>query len=308
MKTPSTLPENLSWHVLGAGAIGGLWALRLARLGFAVTLLAHDDNSNKRELQIEEDGVLFSQRFAQKKTAAAGPVQCLLVCTKSNLTATALSPLLPQLAAGTPVLLLQNGMGAENWLRQQHPELCLLTGISTDGVWRRDRDHLVQAGRGETVIGAEQAQDASMAQQLATLMQDERWPVHFSADITQRRWLKLAMNCAINPLTALYRCRNGELLEKPEALAIMRAVCAEVAAVMSAEGMPTDTDTLFKAATAAAAKTAANISSMHTDVAAGRETEIAFINGHVVARAAAHGIPAPSNTALLTQIQALPTQ
>lgn len=309
MKTPTSpdTPENPAWHVLGAGAIGGLWALRMARLGIPVTLLAHGSSSGTRTLSIEEKSGTFSQHFPEVSAADSNVITHLLVCTKAQLTASAITPLLTRLHNGATVLLLQNGMGQEDCLQQERPDLCLLTGSSTDGVWRRDRDHLVQAGLGETFIGAARTNDAATARTLVASLQDECWPVHFDADIRQRRWLKLAMNCAINPLTAIYRCRNGELLEKPEALATMLSVCAEVAEVMKAEGMATDTETLFKAVCAAAEKTAANISSMHADVAAGRETEIAFINGYVLARAAAHGIAVPTNQSLLNSISALPS-
>lgn len=307
MKTPTSpdSPATPSWHVLGAGAIGGLWALRMARLAMPVTLLARGDSSGTRTLYLEEKSGIFSHRFPEVSAAESTAITHLLVCTKAQLTASAMTPLLAGLQKGATVLLLQNGMGQEDWLQQQRPDICLLTGSSTDGVWRRDRDHLVQAGLGETFIGAARTDDEAAARALAASLQDECWPVHFDADIRQRRWLKLAMNCAINPLTAIYRCKNGELLEKPEALATMLTVCAEIAEVMKAEGMATDTETLFKAVCAAAEKTAANISSMHADVAAGRETEISFINGYVLARAASHDIAVPANTALLEHIQAL---
>lgn len=306
MNTPSPDAKTLSWHVLGAGAIGGLWALRLASRGIPVTLIAHGDEAAERQLRIDNAEELSARSFVQRSAADPGDVKALLVTTKSQLTADAMKPLLPHLPQGIPVLLLQNGMGAETFLRWQRADLCLLTGISTDGVWRRERDHLVLAGRGETVIGADRSTHADVARNIAAQLHDARWPVHSVDDIQRRRWLKLAMNCAINPLTAIYRCRNGELLQKPEVLTTMQAVCNEVAAVMTAEGMATDGPSLFQAACAAAEKTAANISSMHADVVAGRETEIDFINGHVLARAAAHGIEAPTNTALLERVRALP--
>lgn len=309
MKTPTSpdSPATPSWHVLGAGAIGGLWALRMARLAMPVTLLAHGSSTGTRTLSIEEKSGIFSHSFPEVSATDSAVITHLLVCTKAQLTASAITPLLTRLQNGATVLLLQNGMGQEDCLQQERPDFCLLTGSSTDGVWRRDRDHLVQAGLGETFIGAARTDDEAAARALAASLQDKHWPVHFDADIRQRRWLKLAMNCAINPLTAIYRCRNGELLEKPEALATMLSVCAEVAAVMNAEGMSADTDSLFNAVCAAAEKTAANISSMHADVAAGRETEISFINGYVLAKAKAHGIAVPANAAMIERILALPT-
>jgi 2-dehydropantoate 2-reductase len=44
---------------------------------------------------------------------------------------------------------------------------------------------------------------------------------------------------------------------------------------------------------------------MHADVEAGRQTEIDFLDGYLLARAHHHGLAAPANAALLAAIQAL---
>jgi 2-dehydropantoate 2-reductase len=301
--------NDTSWHVLGAGAIGGLWAVRLARHGIPVTLIARDTTAGTRTLTLHHGDNVTVHTFPETTAVACGRIANLLVATKAHLTADALVPLLPRLAAETPVLLLQNGMGQDAPLHAQRPDLCLLAGISTDGVYRTQRDELVLAGIGETLIGSEIGSEdprcAAVAQHVAGMLAGTGARVRFAADIRQRRWQKLAVNCAINALTARYRCRNGDLLHNTEALAVMQAVCREIAAVMQAEGLRADADALFEGACAAAAATAANISSLRADVEAGRSTEIRFLNGHVLACAEAHGIAAPANAALLAEILAL---
>jgi 2-dehydropantoate 2-reductase len=291
--------------VLGAGAIGGLWAMRLARRGVAVALVAHGTTTGTRTLTLRHGDDIAAHTFPETSAHACGRIANLLVATKAHLTADALAPLLPQLAAATPVLLLQNGMGQDAPLRARRPDLCLLAGISTDGVHRTQRDELVLAGVGETLVGCEDPRCTAVAKRVADMLAGTGARVHFAADIRRRRWQKLAVNCAINALTARYRCRNGDLLQNPEALAVMQAVCHEIAAVMQAEGLPADADSLFAHACAAAAATAANISSLRADVEAGRPTEIRFLNGHVLACAEAHGIAAPANAALLAEILTL---
>ncbi|MDI1300290.1 MAG: ketopantoate reductase family protein [bacterium] len=293
------------WHVLGAGAIGGLWALRMAAVGIPVTLIAHGDAGASRTLSLQDGEHTSSHTFPQISAASAGDIARLLVATKAGITRAALAPLLPQLRPGSIILLLQNGMGTEDLLCAEHPDLCILNGITTDGIFREGKDRLVQAGHGETWLGCHHRNDEANAKAIAASLSGNAWPVHFVPDIQQRRWQKLAMNCAINPLTALYRCRNGELLEKPDALATMRHICTEAALVMRAEGLDADSETLFKAACETARKTAANISSMRADVDAGRPTEIDFINGYLLRRAAAHGIAVPANSALCAGIAAM---
>lgn len=298
-KSPASSPPA-AWHVLGAGAIGGLWSLRLAARGIPVTLIGHDGAPASRRLSLQEHGDAVTHTFPQCTPATTGPVSRLLVATKSHATRDALAPLLPRLAPATPVVLLQNGMGVEDWLCEERPDLCVLCAITTDGVFRQDRDTLVLAGRGETVLGGARAQDEPRAEAIA----GELGMTH-ADDIRARRWQKLAINCAINPLTALYRCRNGELLANPAALSTMRFLCTEVAAVMTAEGLPADAETLFRLARDTAEKTAGNLSSMRVDADAGRDTEIRFLNGYVVARARAHGIAAPENERMVAAVLAL---
>jgi 2-dehydropantoate 2-reductase len=293
LSTPASL---FPWHLLGAGAIGGLWALRLAARGLPVTLLARDGDTAARTLCLH-DGDEVLQSTLPQCPATEAVIDRLLVSCKAHVTQEALAPLLPQLSAGTTVLLLQNGMGIDDWLCATRPDLAVLVAITTDGVFRRDRDTLVLAGHGETLLGAARDRDMNVAREIAAEL-----GMRFAPDIRLRRWHKLAMNCAINPLTARYRCRNGELLQHPEALATMQAVCAEIAAVMQAEGLSATAGELFTLATGAAEKTAGNISSMRADVEAGRATEIGFLNGYVVACAARHGLAAPVNAGLVEMV------
>lgn len=293
------LTATATWHVLGAGAIGGLQALRLAARGLRVVLLARDAEP-LRQLVLEDGATRSSEIFDQVDATACGRIDRLLVATKSHATATALQPVLPALAPDALVVLLQNGMGSEDWLRERRPDLRVLPAITTDGVFRPEPDRLVLAGHGETWLGALDAADATLASETAATL-----GMGFAPDIRHRRWLKLAMNCAINPLTALRRCRNGDLLQDDAALATMRAVCVEVAAVMQAEGLATEAGALFRLACDTARKTAANTSSMCADVIAGRATEIDFLNGFVVARGQDHGIAVPVNAGLCAAIHEL---
>ncbi len=298
----STRPH---WLVLGAGAIGGLWALRLAAAGHPVTLLGRQAAPTRR-LVLEDGNHSLSHDFPclDHRRAQLPAAERLLVATKAGATADALAPLLPALPATLPLVLLQNGMGQEAALLAARPDLVLLPAITTAGVFCRDADTRVLAGAGQTRIGALDAAQQPLADTIAREWQAAGLATSAVTDIAAQRWQKLAVNCAINPLTVRFRCRNGALLDNPEALALMEAVCAEVAAVMQAEGLAASGDALFASAQAVAAATAANTSSMLADAEAGRATEIDFLNGHVLRCAARHGIACPVNAALVTEIAA----
>lgn len=302
-----TLPVSLShWHILGAGAIGGLWAFRLFSTGCEVTLIGRSSSlESMQRLCLVEAGQKTCHDFPVRLPHTHQPLPILLITTKAGDTATALTPLLDDLHPGNIVVLLQNGMGVDEWVKQQRPDLFIVTGITTDGVFREDRQTLVLAGNGKTLLGGETPEEQQLAQRVAGQWQASGADVEAVPDIRLRRWQKLAINCAINPLTALLRCRNGELEHHADALATMRSLCAEVAATMQAEGLPANGDELFENACRVARQTAANTSSMLADVMAGRPTEIEFMNAHVARVALRHGIPAPTNQAITQAVRAL---
>ncbi|HEX4937646.1 MAG TPA: 2-dehydropantoate 2-reductase [Candidatus Kapabacteria bacterium] len=294
-------PSLSHWHILGAGAIGGLWALRLQAIGCNVTLLEAVLSSPLRQLCLKADGANHCHAFPVSMVAQSP----LLVTTKAGDTIDALRPVLDSLPSGSSLVLLQNGMGVDDLIRQQRPDLRIITGITTDGVFRENRNQLVLAGQGITLLGGETPAEQDIANDIAQQWSRTGATVSAATDIRIRRWQKLAINCAINPLTARYRCRNGELLDKPEALATMQAICHEVAAVMHAEGMAADGDDLFGKAKEVAFQTGANTSSMLADVQAGRRTEIDFMNGYIVHLASRHGLTVPANKAITAAIRLL---
>jgi 2-dehydropantoate 2-reductase len=114
-------------------------------------------------------------------------------------------------------------------------------------------------------------------------------------------WLKLAVNCAINPLSALHDCPNGEVPER--AGAIFDPLLAELHALLSSEGVSLSLAELRERILAVIRATASNSSSMRQDVLAGRRTEIDFILGHAWRSARQAGLSTPVLDALYLQLQ-----
>ncbi|HKI55311.1 MAG TPA: ketopantoate reductase C-terminal domain-containing protein, partial [Anaerolineales bacterium] len=109
----------------------------------------------------------------------------------------------------------------------------------------------------------------------------------------------------INPLTALLRVKNGELLERPSAREMMGTLAMETAKVAQAEKIKLPFEYPVKIAEDVARKTAANISSMLQDVLRGAPTEIDAICGAVVKAAKKHGIETPANRICWQLVKAL---
>lgn len=159
---------------------------------------------------------------------------------------------------------------------------------------RRDGNIIVHVANGVTHIGPARDQDGDYSY-LADTLQNVLPDVAWHNNIRPQLWRKLAVNCVINPLTALWNCPNGELKNHPQDVATL---CAEVASVIEREGLHTSADDLRYYVEQVIDSTAENISSMLQDVRALRHTEIDYITGYLLKRARAHGIAVPENARL----------
>ncbi|MGY0641505.1 MAG: ketopantoate reductase family protein, partial [Paraglaciecola chathamensis] len=81
----------------------------------------------------------------------------------------------------------------------------------------------------------------SCSQVLHTLLA----PCSWQQNIEQALCHKLPINAAINPLTAIYKVKNGQLIEA-KYQAMIKDICAETAAVMSALGFLGSEEQLYQ--------------------------------------------------------------
>ena len=206
------------WHVLGAGSLGTLWAARLARAGLPVRLILRDA---MRLHSYQAAGGLTLVEKGQAKTyavpgetpdSAENQSSRLLLACKAYDAESAVAPLAPRLAPDAELILLQNGLGSQDAVAAQVPQARCISASSTEGAFRDGDWRVVFAGHGYTWLG-----DA--AHPVAPIWLDDLdaadIPHEWSTDILTRLWRKLALNCAINPLTVLHQCRNGGLAGAP---------------------------------------------------------------------------------------------
>ncbi|GAB1615568.1 putative 2-dehydropantoate 2-reductase [Pseudomonas sp. NGC7] len=281
-----------TWHILGAGSLGSLWACRLARAGKAVRLILRDEQ-RLQAYQRVGGLTLFEQDTSRHyaipaETADAhGPIHRLLVACKAYDAAPAIKRLVPRLAEGAELVLLQNGLGSQDEVADQVPHARCIFASSTEGAFREGDWQVRFAGHGFNWLG-----DPLKPGIPAWFddLHDAGIPAEWTVDILTRLWRKLALNCAINPLTVLHECRNGGLLEH---LAEVTALCDELAELLRRCGQPQAAEDLDEEVQRVILATAANYSSMYQDVRAGRRTEVHYLLGHVCRAAERHGVALP---------------
>lgn len=294
-----------TWHILGAGSIGKLLACKLQQAGITPCLihrrgktpaagpieLVEGDTSTPVPLQQLESGQLGEAEISR-----------LLITTKAHQALAAFLDIRDSLVADAPVVLLHNGMGTYEQLCQYWQPDQVFAGTTTEGAWQDEKGRLVYAGHGETWLGQP---GRTTPPAWFSAWADKDPTVSWSTDIALNLWRKLLINCAINPLTAIHRCRNGELLDKGEWQQQCEIICAELAAVSRLRGQAELAETIQEQAFAVMRATATNQSSMLRDVLQGRTTEIDYITGYLCGEAERLGIACPANQQLLSQVRLL---
>jgi len=280
------------WHVLGAGSLGTLWATRLARADLPVRLIVRDAQRLQAYqaaggLTLVEHGTAKTYDIPGETPDSREPISRLLVACKAYDAEKAVAQLAPRLTPDAELILLQNGLGSQDAVAALVPQARCVSASSTEGAFRDGDWRVVFAGHGYTWLG-----DAGHP--VAPIWLDDLVaagiPHEWSIDILTRLWRKLALNCAINPLTVLHNCRNGGLQAHQCEVATL---CGELSELLQRCGQPAAAENLQQEVERVIHATAANYSSMYQDVANQRRTEITYLLGHVCKVAERHQLNLP---------------
>lgn len=288
---------------MGAGAVGGYYGALLARAGHRVTLVGREElveavRRHGLRLQTSASDERVSVAKASTEASAVRGAGLVLCCVKSHDTEAAADALAPHLEPGALVLSLQNGVDNAARLRSR-----LRTPVTAAVVYvaveMAGPGYVRHHGRGELVLDAGWAGDARLA-----AFAEAGVPLEYSDNLPGALWSKLILNCAYNALSAVARCPYGRLLEAEGVPEVMRDVVDECLAVAEAEGVRVPGDA-WAAVERIARTMPAQLSSTAQDLALGRATEIGHLNGHVVRRGRALGVPVPVNQVLLSLVRLL---
>lgn len=282
--------------VLGCGALGQLWLASLFKQGHEVQGWLRVPQPFCHVNLVETDGSVFNQTLIANDPDFLANSDLLLVTLKAWQVSGAVKVLVGRLPANSPILLLHNGMGTLEELRSIHQPILL--GVTTHAA-RRDGNVIIHVANGITHIGPRNAAGHNFSY-LADTLHNVLPEIAWHDNILPASWKKLAVNCVINPLTALYNCPNGDLRQHQNEVS---DICHEVAMVMEREGHHTTPEDLIYYVGEVIESTAENISSMLQDVRVERHTEIDYITGYLLQRARAHGLSVPVNSRLYEQIK-----
>jgi 2-dehydropantoate 2-reductase len=293
--------------VVGCGAVGSLFAANLGTLE-DIEVWAYDpwrehvDAINEHGLRLSGAGEVVGRVRATADPAELPPCDLGIVATKSMQTASAAAATAHAFERGA-VCSVQNGAGNEELIAEHVREVIRGTTFPAGHVV--EPGHVGWDTKGDTHIGPFEPSPAPMekVRGLADACTRAGMPTHALADARGAQWRKLIFNAASNAIAALTGRTHGQVAEPPTR-DLAWAVMAEGRAVADAQGIVLDMspEELFDHA---ARKDVAydHKPSMLQDVEAGRETEIDFLNGAIVAFGERYAVDAPLNRALTALVK-----
>jgi 2-dehydropantoate 2-reductase len=295
--------------ILGTGALGCVFAARLAAVAevwMVGTWAAGVAAVQSRGVTVHEPGggVTRVRVSAASDPAEAPPADFALVLVKSYQTERAATWAARLLASDGLAVTLQNGLDNGPRLAAAVGAARVALGVTTTGATLLGPGEARLAAVQPTFVGRSR-DTARRVEQFASLLNAGKLEAHVTDAIAPRLWGKAVANAAINPLTALWRVTNGELLASPERRELLAALAREAAAVAQARGITLPFDDPAAYVEGVCRATAANRSSMLQDVEAGRPTEIDSINGVLIAEGARLGVPTPVNETVWRLVRGL---
>lgn len=294
--------------VLGAGAMGQLFGAHLIDDVHDVLMI---DVSVETCRSINEQGIRVSmgthEVYGEPRAVLAhqidGPMDLILVMTKSFHTRDALLSVQHLISEHTIGMSVQNGLGNEVPLIEFFGPENTVIGM-TDYPANRQTDGMVASERnGQVVVGEVHSAGREKAQHIAGVIESSGLNASHCSDIKTPIWEKVIFNTVFNSISAATGLRTGEVFAEPEARVLAEGVLEEALRVARREGIAIDENRLRNSIINAHTHHAAHKPSMLVDLEAGRQTEIESIGGAVEKAGQQQGISTPYLSVLCNVIR-----
>ncbi|MCY9513573.1 ketopantoate reductase family protein [Paenibacillus apiarius] len=215
-------------------------------------------------------------------------------------------------AADAALICFQNGVGHVEALSGAWPAEAMGLAVTTEAARRQSWYEVVHTGMGSTWIGPAMPSNNKkhlpldfLSLPTKNLLENAGFQAFVSNNIEEMIYQKLLVNAVVNPLTALLRVKNGQLLATGERISLMKDLFHEVVAVYRAAQLKVDVEADWERVVTICRNTANNTSSMLQDILEGRQTECDAITGAIIKLGAAHQVDTPAHAMVYRLIQAI---
>ncbi|NQX57671.1 ketopantoate reductase family protein [Paenibacillus qinlingensis] len=311
--------------IIGAGSLGLLFAAKLAPICSHLTVVTRSED---QAIKLAETGIQiigmepleakaerpivfhsYSEETGEASVPLAQQVDYIFLMVKQTaISSELINYIQSQMTRHTYLICFQNGMGHEVKLGQAIGWNKLLFAVTTEGAKRTSPTSVNHTGHGITYLGALEPNNLPAPDNqhifIVQMLELAGFRAELSKNMGVRIWSKLVVNVVINPLTAILRVQNGELLRSTWTLSLMQDLYQEALHVAAAKGVELPVE-LWDTIMAVCESTKTNHSSMLQDIEASRHTEVDYLNGSLVKMGNEMGIELPANSMVYRMIKAI---
>jgi 2-dehydropantoate 2-reductase len=295
--------------IVGAGAIGSLYAAHLARVA-EVWVFArrpeHVRSINDHGIRVTGRNDFHSRLRSSSDARELPDFDFGIVATKANQTREAFAPVAHLFRSGA-VLSAQNGLGSEEGIAELMPSGYVIRGTTFMSGTRFADDHVHYELNTATWMGPFEPTNTpfEMVEELAALMNASGLKAEALRDARPAQWSKLIFNASVNGVSAL-----AELPHSPHFAAethfsdlghLLHDLIEEGKTVAAAVGIELHEDPWTMNRVGARTN---HPPSMLYDIRHRLPTEVDFLGGAIAREAQRAGIAAPLHTALYRLIKA----
>jgi 2-dehydropantoate 2-reductase len=306
--------------VVGAGAIGGLLAVKLAELGETVTVIIrgpHLAAVRARGMKLSMDGKeLVAHLTATDRIQDVGTQDLVILALKAHQLGGVAPQLMSLCKPETVMVTAQNGIPWWYFFKYQGPHQgTVLQSVDPGGTVAANIDvervigsiiypaaDIVSPGvirhiEGDRIsLGEPDGEDTERLRALTQLFRRAGFKVRVSSDLRSEIWVKLWGNCTFNPISALTHSTLVDLCQFPPTRELVESVMREAQTI--GEKLGARFGVTLEKRIAGAEAVGKHKTSMLQDVETGRPLELEALVGSVLELGRLTATPTPHLSAI----------
>jgi len=292
--------RSVSVSIIGPGALGTLFAARIAKSGTPVQLIGRNqhalDSINAGGITFEVDGEIDTVGVKACPIEQADTTDFCLFFTKAQDLMTAAESIVARMPSAH-LVTMQNGLGHGQRLSAIVRAPSMVThGVTMVPADLRGVGNVETHGQAKSWLGPFVREGLSSATEVLDLLCRAGFFVELTTEPEVRIWNKACFNVAMNGLCALVDGSPGLLEQFTDGKRLAHEIADEVISVGLAEGVQVSADDVHGLIDMACANHTYHKPSMVQDLQQSRLTEIDALNGFVSERAKQHGLLVPKTT------------
>ncbi|KAL0095972.1 2-dehydropantoate 2-reductase [Phycomyces blakesleeanus] len=292
--------------VVGTGAVGSIYAWRLAKTAH-VTTVCRSNYEIVKNTGLEIDSKKFGKEIFKPdnvvRTVAEGvasePFDYIVVTLKALPEVYNVAEIIaPAITKGkTTVVLIQNGLGVEEPITQAFPENPIVSIVAYIGTSQISPGQILMVGDESLIVGDYKnapVDSTAQREKFAGILEKGGVTVQKVDDVERVRWQKLFWNASFSPVCAVTQMTTSDVLRNKEAMKSVKNLMSEVIQAANAMGYDFNEKEQMATMIERTEATALNYKpSMQLDLERGQPMEVEVILGTPLRRAISKGLNVP---------------